>query len=428
MSKSEKKPEVEEPEIEEQSESEEQLQEEETVEEQAYPTRFQRKMGWMAITSISVVIIVAVAILGIVALNWTLGFLQPILVPIAVAGILAYLLEPVILWLCKRGWKHKAAVLTVFVGFNIIAAVLIIFVVAKAVDQAIQISQPDSIASISKSIGEFSTKQLTNFEEKYSGFREARIWLTDGEGLAWAKENLTPESDQLVNHVTGSLGKLFSFFGYIFGLILVPVYLYYFLTNSTAIADKWADYLPLWESEFKAEVVEVLKEINGYIISYFRGQMVVSLIDGALVAIALWIMGLEYVILIGVFLAILGLIPYVGNLLVLIPAVLIAIAQFSGEPNAWIYPVIVIAIFLILQQINGLVTAPKIVGDSVGLHPLTVIFSMLFWALLLGGVLGALLAVPLTASIKVLFQRYVWKTRIKPTMKEKLNLKEEPAE
>ena len=80
----------------------------------------------------------------------------------------------------------------------------------------------------------------------------------------------------------------------------------------------------------------------------------------------------------------------------------------------WFYPLIVLAIFFILQQINGLFTAPKIVGDSVGLHPLTVIFSVLFWSFLLGGLLGALLAVPLTASIKVLFRRYVWVKRIEP--------------
>ena len=57
-------------------------------------------------------------------------------------------------------------------------------------------------------------------------------------------------------------------------------------------------------------------------------------------------------------------------------------------------------------------TAPKIVGDSVGLHPMTVIFSMLFWSLLLGGFIGALLAVPLTAAVKVLFRRYVWERKI----------------
>ncbi|MDP4584069.1 MAG: AI-2E family transporter [Verrucomicrobiales bacterium] len=77
----------------------------------------------------------------------------------------------------------------------------------------------------------------------------------------------------------------------------------------------------------------------------------------------------------------------------------------------WAYPVLVLLIFVILQQINGLVTAPKIVGDSVGLHPLTVIFSVLFWSFLLGGLLGALLAVPLTAAIKVLFRRYLWERR-----------------
>ncbi len=132
--------------------------------------------------------------------------------------------------------------------------------------------------------------------------------------------------------------------------------------------------------------------------------MLVSIIDGVLVAIALKIIGLPNAVTLGVFLAILGLIPYVGNLMVMIPAILIAFVHFSNPaerwdwlPQVWAYPLIVLAIFVILQQINGLVTAPKIVGDSVGLHPLTVIVSMLFWGLLLGGMLGALLAVPLTA-------------------------------
>jgi predicted PurR-regulated permease PerM len=73
----------------------------------------------------------------------------------------------------------------------------------------------------------------------------------------------------------------------------------------------------------------------------------------------------------------------------------------------------VVGIFVIVQQINSLVTAPKIVGDSVGLHPLTVIFSMLFWSLVLGGFVGALLAVPLTAAVKVLFRRFIWARQLR---------------
>ena len=82
-----------------------------------------------------------------------------------------------------------------------------------------------------------------------------------------------------------------------------------------------------------------------------------------------------------------------------------------SQKNPWSYVGAVVGIFVVVQQINSLVTAPKIVGESVGLHPMTVIFSMLFWSLLLGGFIGALLAVPLTAALKVLFRRYVSRTQ-----------------
>ena len=117
---------------------------------------------------------------------------------------------------------------------------------------------------------------------------------------------------------------------------------------------------------------------------------------------------LPYAFVIALALAVLGVMPFIGFLTTLIPAMIIAAAHSGG----WQMPALVFAIFFVVQQINSLVTAPKIVGDSVGLHPMTVIFSMLFWSLLLGGFLGALLAVPLTAAIKVVFRRYVWERRI----------------
>jgi predicted PurR-regulated permease PerM len=82
----------------------------------------------------------------------------------------------------------------------------------------------------------------------------------------------------------------------------------------------------------------------------------------------------------------------------------------------------VVAIFVVVQQINSLVTAPKIVGDSVGLHPLTVIFSMLFWSVVLGGFIGALLAVPMTAAVKVLFRRFIWVRQLRPGQELQLEL------
>ncbi len=217
--------------------------------------------------------------------------------------------------------------------------------------------------------------------------------------------------------VTAGSTKVLGFLGFVIGMIMVPVYLFFFLKESAKIRLHWHDYVPLKASNFKTSLVGTLEEINGYLVSFFRGQVLVAAIDGFLVGIALTIFGLPYGLLIGVFMAILGVIPYIGNILCLIPACIIAYlhaqasAPFGLSP--WAYVWCVVGIFVVVQQINSLVTAPKIVGDSVGLHPLTVIFSMLFWSLVLGGFVGALLAVPLTAAVKVLFRRFIWERKLR---------------
>jgi predicted PurR-regulated permease PerM len=100
----------------------------------------------------------------------------------------------------------------------------------------------------------------------------------------------------------------------------------------------------------------------------------------------------------------LGFIPYFGMMICWIPAVIIAAAQFGD----WAHPLVVTIIFVAANNIDGMIIAPNIVGESVGLHPLTVIISVLAWSLILGALLGALLAVPLTATLKVLLKRYFW--------------------
>ena len=196
----------------------------------------------------------------------------------------------------------------------------------------------------------------------------------------------------------------------------MPIYLYYFLMNAESISQRWGDYLPLRASPFKDEVVDCLNEINSYLIAFFRGQIFVTLIDGALIGIALLCLGLNFALLIGLMVAVLQLVPYLGVTLCWIPAVLIAFAQWQD----WQHPAIVTAIFFAVFQFEWFVLAPKIVGKSVGLHPMTIILSMFAWSLLVGGLLGALLAVPLTATLKVLLRRYVWQKQFErpPELKQ----------
>ena len=164
--------------------------------------------------------------------------------------------------------------------------------------------------------------------------------------------------------------------------------------------------MPLPPSSFKEEVVSLFLEINNIVIYFFRGQLLVSLIDGAMIAVALMIfVHLDFAIFLGLMVGILGLIPYAGIIICWVPAVLIAAAQFGD----WWHPGLVTFIFLAANNIDGIFISPKIVGHSVGLHPLTIILSVFTWSIILGGLLGAILAVPLTASLLVLLRRYVWK-------------------
>jgi predicted PurR-regulated permease PerM len=218
--------------------------------------------------------------------------------------------------------------------------------------------------------------------------------------------------------IGSSVGGFLGVFGFMLSFIIVPLYLYYFLIESAKIKQQWSDYLPLRASAFKDELVACLTEINSYLVAFFRGQLFVSVINGLATGAGLMIIGLDFGLLIGLALCIAGIIPYLGIALCWIPAVIIGAVQggsalIPGDPW-WALPLAVTVIFIIVQQIDGLFITPRIVGEAVGLHPMTVIASVLVWALLLGGLLGAILAVPMTASVKVLFQRYIWRARLAP--------------
>ena len=219
------------------------------------------------------------------------------------------------------------------------------------------------------------------------------------------------------NFIRTSVGGFLGVFGFLLSLVIVPIYLYYFLIESRNISESWRDYLPLRASAFKDEVVSALSEINGYLIAFFRGQLLVSMINGMATGLLLVFFGIDFGLLIGLILCFLGLIPYLGIVLCWFPAVIIASVQggswlIPGTPW-WLLPAVVTGIFGTVQQVDGLFVTPRIVGESVGLHPVTVIVSVFVWSLLMGGLLGAILAVPMTATIKVLLKRYVWERRFR---------------
>ena len=206
-----------------------------------------------------------------------------------------------------------------------------------------------------------------------------------------------------------SIGGFLGVTGFLLSLVMVPIYLFFLLKESPAIERRWREYLPLRNSPLKDEVATVLSQINNYVIAYFRGQLLVCLINGLLIGTALFLVGLNFAPLVGLMVVVLTMIPYIGIVMCWVPAVLLAAAQWGD----WTHPLLVTGVFLVVQNLEAIFVAPRIVGNSVGLHPMTVIVSIFVWGLLIGGLLGPILAVPLTATAKVLLARYVWGRRLR---------------
>jgi predicted PurR-regulated permease PerM len=409
------------------------------------PTTFQKNALWTAVTALSLTLIGALAI-GLIYLGTqVLGFLQPILVPFAVAGVLAYLLEPGVAWLERRGLNRQPSVLLAFGLFTLGLIGLGWWAVPKigeqtanlakkvpaytlkartaAVDFAARVEKDYGISLLPHQAMETVTPATADAAPAPTTAPVAGETAFDIDFKAlltgdWVKTTLPTVLRNVGKFISSSVGGFLGVFGFMLSFIIVPLYLYYFLIESAKIKQQWSDYLPLRASAFKDELVACLMEINTYLIAFFRGQLFVSVINGLATGAGLMIIGLDFGLLIGLALCIAGIIPYLGIALCWIPAVVIGAVQggsalIPGDPW-WALPLAVTIIFIVVQQIDALFITPRIVGEAVGLHPMTVIASVLVWGLLLGGLLGAILAVPMTASVKVLFQRYIWRARLAP--------------
>ncbi|MBQ8377080.1 MAG: AI-2E family transporter [Akkermansia sp.] len=396
------------------------------IQDKEVPTLFQRKICWAALTGVALVVVVTLVFGLLFGLGSLFVALEPVLLPVVIAGFLAYLLSPCVALVQKRITKRIWAVVSVMS----IACVLLVGLGLTIVPPLVQ-QTGDLIAKreqILESVVEGGKAQLAEnrllqkgvdmlYSKMLKDARASELPLEDYENLsqettyegkltAILSFNSSYLSEKALAWLTAGTRALSGVSMAFIGTIMVPVFLFYFLLESASIARNWHTVLPIRRSAFREEVVETLQEINSYIISFVRGQMLVSVIDGIILAIALKIMGLPYAVTIAAAAALLGIIPYLGMISTWIPAVLIAWFTWHDVSHV----VIVTAIFGCVSQFDGWVLQPRIVGSRVKMHDLTVMFSVLFWSYVIGGVVGALLAVPLTASIKVIFTRYVWST------------------
>jgi len=404
-------------------------------------------MIWLALTGMSIAVVVAL----IAGLIWGLGvvvrMLSPVLWPLAVAGVLAYLLDPVVDFFESRRMPRPRAIVSVFLLALMIIALIFASIVPQLVTETRELGNriPHYAQKVQERAENWATNPpplLKRFLERQNpsgrvvppsstnqtGSNTVTISTNGPEGtttdsgtnnpplLAGAlnQQTLQTASGWLAKTlpaigawIFGQAGRVASWIGMLAGVALVPVYTFYFLLEKRGISSRWTDYLPMADSRFKEELVFVLNSINNYLIAFFRGQVLVAISDGILYGLGFLLVGLPYAILIGAAAIVLTIIPFLGAIIVCVTALIIAAVTYGD----WLHPMLVLLVVCIVQTLEGLIISPRIMGGRVGLHPVTIIIAVMAGTTLMGGLLGGILAIPLTAALRVVMFRYVWKPR-----------------
>lgn len=309
-----------------------------------------------------------------------------ILLPFVAGMVLAYFLDPVADRLQKLGLSRIMATVVILFAFIVVLVLALVLLIPILASQMADFAGklPDYMTRLQSLVTSFDPQWLERrFGVDAAGLKEGlNSLLTSGFGLLTTVfQSIWSSGIALVSVVS-----LF---------VVTPVVAFYMLLDWDRMVAKVDGWVPRDHVE---TVRAISADINTATAGFVRGQGTLCLVLGAMYAVGLTITGLNFGILIGLFAGLISFIPYVGSLTGLVLAVGVAFVQFWPD---WIMVVAVAAVFFVGQFIEGNILQPKLVGKSVGLHPVWLMFSLFAFGALFGFV-GLLIAVPASAAIAVL--------------------------
>lgn len=354
----------------------------------------QRQAIAAALTLCAVAVIAAILYALFRLLAAFVSAFSPVLMPLAVAGILATMLRPVYQWILRgvrRPWF----------------ALLLLFLVVAA-----------PIGAGLWAFGAMVAGQLRTLAE------HVPLWIEAGsakirEWMPWLSQVWSEQKDLVRGELRerggwlaiqgwaalrGAMSAGWGAFQYVAGLfswLVMPVYLVFLLKAPVISVDSLRDLLPFLKDETRDDVVYLVREFVNILVAFFRGQIVVALAQGVLFAIGFTLVGLQYGLTIGLIFGMLNIVPYLGNLIGLGVTIPLALFQAGG---GWSMVLAVLVVFVVVQVIESYILTPKIMGDRTGLHPMAIIFSLFFWGTAFNGILGMMLGIPLTAFLVVFWR------------------------
>lgn len=360
----------------------------------------QKRIIAASATAFALVLLITIGFGLFVLLQQFIHTFKDVLLPLAIAAILATLLRPIINC-CEqhtRLSKTQGIIILYLLVILTLAATTTIFV-------PILFHQ---IAEFAEAAPAICDNLLTFLQQKTPAAWE---WLHLRLGQApdeYLQSILTTHSDTLtqalkmlpekVGFIGGSIGSMF---GKIAAYAIIPVYLFFILNGNRDVWNDLQKQLSFFPDERRDDIVFLCRQFSNILIAFFRGQIIIGFLLGIVLAVGFGLVGLKFGIALGLVLGLLNIIPYLGTMLGILTVLPLAYFQDGGGTGLIIVCAI---IFTIGQVLTDYVFTPRIMGNKTGMGPMLIIFSVFFWGVALGGIMGMVLAIPLTAFFLVFWR------------------------
>lgn len=328
---------------------------------------------------------------GIVLLLWILFLLKPVLIPFIGAFLIAYLFSPLVDKLAKIGLPRWISISFVFIGIGIVITWAMWYLVPIVWDQLMYAK-----STIPQNIHWINYTFLPWLSEKFNLVpMEIDTEQMSDAVMSYIQTNYSTDSIQALLLKLAQSGLNFIQIGGT--VVLIPIIAFYFLLDWDRMLDSLRRLIP---RRYEQSTMTIVRECHSVLGAFVKGQFLVMVLLGIVYAVGLQLIGLEVGLIIGMVAGLASIIPYLGFAVGIIAAIIAALFQFGLD---WTHLLLVLAVFMVGQVIEGYILQPFLLGDKIGLSPVAVVFAVLAGAQL-AGFLGMLIALPVAAVIVVLLR------------------------
>lgn len=340
-------------------------------------------------------ILVSLAVAGVLLIS----HLSSVLLPFFVAWLIAYMVWPLVRFLQYR-CRLRNRILSIIVALTMVIAVLVgilLLVIPPTISEFAKLSSVIS-SMASQYLGESRIAQNIDYYLRHYITQNNIVRLIQQDNVQSAIQYGFSQLWSLVYHTMDFLLG-------VVGLFIILLYMFFILVDYEKISEGWSRLIPASKRHFTMQLVS---DVESGMNAYFRGQALIAFIVGILFAIGFTIIGLPLGIGLGLFIGLLNLIPYM-QLIGFIPTILLALMKSieSGQ-SFWIILLSALVVFAVVQLIQDMILTPKIMGHVMGLNPAIILLSLSVWGALLG-IIGLIIALPLTTLCLSYYRRFVLK-------------------